>query len=210
MEYTNEINTLSLCPCWWRQAGQRRGNIVTPANWDDLRQAVRAEARRRGLSVADLAEALGRGPSALRVQLALRDPPSAALQGALRGWLNGGGPPVAAGASQAAGGASQARHGHGLRPGAEPEPPTPAPAPPSGDPSPRSRMCAPSAKFAAAPGIVSPQITGWEYRVVRLPDHDWAGQIGALGAHGMVGWELVSVSGGVAYMKRGCGGDDGG
>jgi hypothetical protein len=38
--------------------------------------------------------------------------------------------------------------------------------------------------------------------VFRLPDHDWRGQGDVLNARCGDGWVLVSVSGGVAYMRR--------
>ena len=212
-EYSNDISVLAQRRGSCRPSGQRRGNIVTPSrgDWDALRQAVRAEAQRRGLTVADVADTLGRGPSALRTSLSLRHPPSAALQDALRGWMGGGWPSDTSRAAQAAGGASQARHGHGQRPGGgdgrhgsgAPEPTTPAPAPPSAD-DPRSRMCALSAKNMVRGDIVSASITRpqWEYAVHRLPDHDWSAQVEHLNALGKGGWSLVSVSGGVAYLKR--------
>lgn len=78
---------------------------------------------------------------------------------------------------------------------------TPDPAPPSAG-EPRLRMCAPSAKIPASGEVVSPRITAWEYLVIRLPDHDWVCQAALLTLHGEVGWRLVSVYGGVAYLCR--------
>jgi hypothetical protein len=143
--------------------------------WTELRHAVRAEARRRGLTVADVADTLGRGRAALRTSLALRAPPSPALQAELRGWLSGA-----------------------------PVPTTSVARPPFQGPKPRSRMCAPSAKNMARGDIVSASITRpqWEYAVHRLPDHDWLAQVSCLNTRGVDGWDLVIVSGGVAYLKR--------
>ncbi len=42
----------------------------------------------------------------------------------------------------------------------------------------------------------------WQYRVIRLPDHDWAKQETALNNEGASGWELVAMLDGVAYFKR--------
>jgi hypothetical protein len=162
--------------------------VAVVAAWDELRHAVRAEARRRGLSVADLADVLGRGPSALRTQLSMRSPPSPALQAALRGWVSGM--------------TTSARSDVPTSRRNDVQTTTPA-RPPLPGPEPRARMCAPSAKNMASGDIVSSPITVWEYRVVRLPDHDWVGQADVLREHGGHGFELVSVSGGVAYMKRG-------
>ena len=173
------------------------------AEWNKLRQAVRTEAKRRGMTVADLAEALGRGPSSLRSSLALRTPASAALQDALRGWLRMAAPHLALRSAQAAGGASEARHGGGLAQGGGTSQLNPAPAPPSWDPDPRSRMCAPLPKNQRAGDIVSPQITArWEYVVLRLTDHDWRAQTEELNESGAFGFELVCVTGGVAYLRR--------
>jgi hypothetical protein len=176
-EYANDISVLAQRRGSCGPSGQLRGNIVTPSrgDWDALRQAVRAEAQRRGLSVADVADTLGRGRAAVRTSLSLRSPPSPALQAELRGWLSG-----------------------------VPVPTTPVARPPFRGPEPRARMCAPSAKNMVPADIVSASITRpqWEYAVHRLPDHDWLAQVEHLNALGKGGWSLVCVSGGVAYLKR--------
>jgi hypothetical protein len=42
----------------------------------------------------------------------------------------------------------------------------------------------------------------WEYRVLRLSDHNWEKQATALNTAGAQGWRLVAVFDGVAYMER--------
>lgn len=125
------------------------------------------------MRLADVAAAIGYAPGTVKNALySATATPSPALEAALRGWVNGA--PVRA---------------------------TPGPAPPSAGDT-RPRMCAPSAKILAPPDIVSPTLTRHEYLALRLPDHDWGGQGAVLTAHAQIGWELVSVSGGVAYMRR--------
>ena len=148
------------------------------ASWDELRMAVRAEMKRRGIKIQDVAAAIGRGPAATRQHFGTPTPPPAALQAALRAWVSGDVPTSSRSYVTT----------------------TPGPAPPSAS-EPRLRMCAPSAKIPASADIVSPPIT-LEYLVFRLPDHDWRNQGGMLTAHAQIGWRLVCVYGGVAYMER--------
>jgi hypothetical protein len=172
--------------------GERVKKPVIAGNWDELRQAVRATREALGLAIDDVAAAIGHTSSTTRGRLSMRTPPSEAMQGRLRAWVED----MSRAVAPAAGGASQARHGHGQQP-------TPGPAPPSAGDT-RPRMCAPSAKILAPADIVSPTITppNFEYGVFRLPDHDWRGQGDVLNARCGDGWVLVSVSGGVAYMRR--------
>jgi hypothetical protein len=173
--------------------GERVKKPVIAGNWDELRQAVRATREALGLAIDDVAAAIGHTSSTTRGRLSMRTPPSEAMQGRLRAWVED----MSRAVAQAAGGASQARHGHGQQP-------TPGPAPPSAGDT-RPRMCAPSAKILARPDIVSAPITArWEYAVHRIPDHDWRAQEALLNVGGAGGWELVSVSGGIAYMRRAC------
>lgn len=144
-------------------------------DWDELREAVRNAARTRGLRVIDIGTAIGRRGNSVATVLYSENPPATALQDALRAWLKG-----------------------------KPVPATPVGAPPSRDPRPRSRMRSPSAKNSAPGDLVSSEITAteWEYRVHRLPDHDWGMQREQLNVIGADGWRLVCVSGGVAYLER--------
>ena len=170
------------------------------SDWDELRQRVRSAAAARGLRVVDVGPAIGRSAGSIANALYSTTPPSVPLQMALRAWLNGRST-AATLSGAAAGGASEARADAALQHACA----SPATAPPSWDPSPRPLMCAPSAKIPVAAGFVSSPVTPvcWEYWVCRLPDHDWREQASALNVRGLVGWELVSVSGGVAYMRRG-------
>ena len=164
------------------------------SDWDELRQRVRSAAAARGVTLKALATEIGYARATIATTLSLRRPPSARLQGELRDWVGEDGGHVA----QAAGGASEARADAALQHACA----TPATAPPSWDPSPHPLMCAPSAKIPVAAAFVSSPVTAWEYVVVRLPDHDWAAQDACLSGYGAQGWELVSVSGGVAYLRR--------
>jgi hypothetical protein len=172
--------------------GERVKKPVIAGNWDELRQAVRATREALGLAIDDVAAAIGHTSSTTRGRLSMRTPPSEAMQGRLRAWVED----MSRAVAQAAGSASQARHGHGQQP-------TPAPAPPSAGDT-RPRMCTPSAKILAPPDIVSASITppNFEYGAFRLPDHDWGGQGAVLNGRCGEGWVLVSVSGGIAYMRR--------
>jgi hypothetical protein len=140
-----------------------------------VQHQVRSASVARNMRLADVAAAIGYAPGTVKNALySAHATPSPALEAALRGWVNGA--PVRA---------------------------TPGPAPPSAGDT-RPRMCAPSAKILAPPDIVSASITppNFEYGVFRLPDHDWRGQGDVLNARCGDGWVLVSVSGGVAYMRR--------
>ncbi len=150
------------------------------AAWETLRQAVRGAAAARGVSLDGVARAIGRAPTTVRIRLSTRKPPSASMQGLLRAWLRDD---VTTSSRNDVTTTTRAR-------------------PPLSGPEPRARMCAPSAKIPRCGKTVSAQLT-WEYRVVRLPDHDWLEQAEALGVAGGDGFELVCVSGGVAYLKRG-------
>jgi hypothetical protein len=198
---------------------------VTPAeaaiharghDWDKLRQRVRATREALGLAIDDVAAAIGHTSSTTRGRLSMRTPPSEAMQGRLRAWVED----MSRAVAPAAGGASQARHGHGHGQGGLAQGPTPGPAPPSAGDT-RPRMCAPSAKNlaspeavsinitdgthrfdpASAPGVINLRVTV-EYEAVRLPDHNFRGQAEALTKLGALGFELVCISGGVAYLRR--------
>jgi hypothetical protein len=151
----------------------RRIGVVTAA-WRAVQHQVRSASVARNMRLADVAAAIGYAPGTVKNALySATATPSPALEAALRGWVNGA--PVRA---------------------------TPGPAPPSAGDT-RPRMCAPSAKILAPPDIVSASLTPqWDYRVVRLADHDWGLQMEVLAGAGLDCWELVSVSGGVAYLKR--------
>jgi hypothetical protein len=143
-------------------------------SWDELRQAVRTEAKARSMTHAGVAAAIGKTPSYVLAALSMRRPASASLQTALRGWLNGNAPA-----------------------------PTPHSRPPVEGPEPHPPMCAPTAKNSNSPENVSASLPVlWEYRVVRLPDHDWPAQCAALDVYGAAGWDLVCVGGGVSYLRR--------
>jgi hypothetical protein len=45
------------------------------------------------------------------------------------------------------------------------------------------------------------KVFGFEYKVVRLPDHIWEKQEELLNTLGADGWELVAVLEGLAYLR---------
>jgi hypothetical protein len=60
---------------------------VVDAAWEDLRAAVKAAMAERGVSITDVAAAIGRSEIAARISLGSRKPPRPIVQSRLQAWL---------------------------------------------------------------------------------------------------------------------------